>query len=370
MKTQTLSSPSGGGVSPPKHTRSPHHRKKTLLLYGPLRLLTKHALFIALLLSGLGLARADEMRPAYLEFREISAGTYDVVFKVPARGPDQRLSLYTRLPDDCKIVSPIETEFTGTAFVERSTIHRDGGLAGAEIAIDGLAKTSTDALVRIQGLEGNSQTFRLSPSSPSLVVATAPTSFELAMTYTVLGIEHILIGLDHLLFVLCLMLVAGVGRKLLITITGFTLAHSVTLALATLGIVNVPVPPVEAVIALSIVFLASEILRGDKASLTYRYPVSVSMSFGLLHGFGFAAVLGEIGLPADEIPVSLLFFNVGVELGQLMFIAALLIVGWIAAAIYRAVAKRVPSPALWQPAAAYLIGTLATYWTIERIAGF
>lgn len=330
----------------------------------------RRALAFALLLFGVCAARADEMRPAYLELRETSADTYDVVFKVPARGSDQRLSLYTRLPDDCKIVTPIETEFTGSAFVERSTIHRDGGLAGAKISIDGLAKSSTDALVRIQGLRGNSQTFRLSPSSPSLIVATAPSGFDVAKTYTVLGIEHILVGLDHLLFVLCLMLVAGIGRKLLITITGFTLAHSATLALSTLGILTIPRPPVEAVIALSIVFLASEIVRGDRSSLTYRYPVSVSMSFGLLHGFGFAAVLGEIGLPPDEIPISLLFFNVGVEIGQLLFIAALLALAGIAIVISRALSKCIPSPARWQPVAAYLIGTVATYWTIERIAGF
>ncbi len=330
----------------------------------------KRALAITLLLLGISAARADEMRPAYLELRETSAGTYDVVFKVPARSSDQRLSLYARLPDDCQIVTPTETEFTGSAFIERSTIRRDGGLAGAEIRIDGLAKSSTDALVRIQGLSGNSQTFRLSPSSPSLIVTAAPSGFEVAKTYTVLGIEHILVGLDHLLFVLCLMLVAGVGRKLLITITGFTLAHSVTLALSTLDIVTIPMPPVEAVIALSIVFLASEIIRSDRSSLTYRYPVSVSMSFGLLHGFGFAAVLGEIGLPPEEIPISLLFFNVGVEIGQLLFIAALLIFAGVAIILCRAVSRRIPSPAHWQPVAAYLIGTVATYWTIERIAGF
>ena len=123
-------------------------------------------------------------------------------------------------------------------------------------------------------------------------------------------------------------------------------------------------------IALSIVFLAIEIARGNRKGLTYRYPVTVSMSFGLLHGFGFAAVLGEIGLPQNEIPTSLLFFNVGVEIGQLLFIAALLIVAGIAHALYKAITRRPPSPAIWQPAAAYAIGTIATYWTIERIAGF
>jgi hydrogenase/urease accessory protein HupE len=327
--------------------------------------------FIGLLLQVAGvLARADEMRPAYLEIRETSEDIYDVILKVPARGPDKRLALYARFPEDCKILTPAKQTFTGTAFVERSTISREGGLAGAEISIDGLASTTTDALVRIQNLEGNSQTSRLSPTSPSMVVTAAPTSFDVAKTYTILGIQHILEGFDHLLFVLCLMIVAGINRKLLITITGFTIAHSVTLALSTLGIFNIPRPPVEAVIALSIVFLATEIARGNRAGLTYRYPVAVSMSFGLLHGFGFAAVLGEIGLPQNEIPTSLLFFNVGVEIGQLLFIAALLILAGVATLLSRAIAGRSPSPALWQPAAAYLIGTVATYWTIDRIAGF
>jgi hypothetical protein len=168
------------------------------------------------------------------------------------------------------------------------------------------------------------------------------------------------------------MIVAGFNRKLLFAVTGFTIAHSVTLALATLGVVKVPVPPVEAVIALSIVFLATEIARGNKAGLTYRYPVTVSMSFGLLHGFGFAAVLGEIGLPAGEIPAALLFFNIGVEIGQVLFIGAVLIVAALAAPLWKRkrIGKAESRHRLWQPTAAYLIGAVASYWMIERIAEF
>jgi hydrogenase/urease accessory protein HupE len=327
--------------------------------------------FTTLLLLLLGtMARADVMRPAYLEFRETTEDTYDVVFKVPAKGANQRLALRIVLPDDSKTIVPAKTTFTGTAFVERSTITRKNGLAGAKISIDGLTKTSTEALVRIEGLKGNSQTGRLSPAKPSMIVTAAPSSFSVAKTYTILGIQHILEGFDHLLFVLCLMIVAGISRKLLLTITGFTIAHSLTLALSTLDIVTIPMPPVEAVIALSIVFLASEIVRGDQTCLTYRYPVTVSMSFGLLHGFGFAAVLGEIGLPPSEIPVSLLFFNVGVELGQLLFIGALIILLRIALFLWKSTRPHTDIPTRWQPAAAYFIGTLATFWTIERVASF
>ena len=328
------------------------------------------ALIIAALLASLSALAAHEMRPAYLELRETHQDIYEVTWKVPARGPDQRLALDVRLPTDCKIVSPASRSYANAAFVDRSTISRQGGLPGAEIYIEGLSNTYTDALVRFEALDGTSQVTRLTPASPSLVIAETPTPFEVAKTYTTLGIQHILEGIDHLLFVLCLMIVAGINRKLLITITGFTIAHSITLALSTLGVIQIPVPPVEAVIALSIVFLASEIARGNQKGLTYRYPVAVSASFGLLHGFGFAAVLGEIGLPQTEIPVSLLFFNIGVELGQLCFIAAVIILAWLGGAILRLIPRLNLTKLRWQPAAAYAIGIVATYWTIERIAGF
>lgn len=314
---------------------------------------------------------AHESRPAYLELRETSESTFDVLWKVPARSPNERLALDVRFPSDAQIVTATQRIFTGGAFVDRLTIRREGGIANMEIYIEGLSNTLTDALLRVAHLDGTVQTHRLSPSSPSIILPEEPTSSAVAKTYTVLGIQHILEGVDHLLFVLCLIIVAGINRKLLLTITGFTLAHSITLALAALGIVHIPVPPVEAVIALSIVFLATEIARGNKQGLTYRYPVAVSMSFGLLHGFGFAAVLSEIGLPRTEIPTALLFFNLGVELGQLLFIAATV----LAFTVFRFLAKRAPSlpttlTELTPKLAAYTIGSVAAYWTIERIAGF
>ena len=187
-------------------------------------------------------------------------------------------------------------------------------------------------------------------------------------TYTVLGIEHILTGFDHLLFVLALVLIVRGTRRLIWTVTAFTLAHSITLALATLGVIHVPGPPVEAIIALSIVFVANEIIHQQRGTegLAARKPWLIAFSFGLLHGLGFAGALAEVGLPQNSIALALLFFNVGVELGQLLFIAAVLACGALvrAVAAHRIDARRTVIPL------AYCIGGTASYWVIERIAAF
>ena len=317
---------------------------------------------------------AHESRPAYLELKQTGKESYDTIWKVPAKGPEQRLSLNLRFPADIQYISLPVTTYINASFVERTSIKRAGGLTGSEIYIEGLSKTMVDTLVRFQRLDGTTQITRLSPDNPSFVIEAQPSSWDVTQTYTVLGIQHILSGIDHLLFVVCLLLVAGGGRKLLITITGFTLAHSITLALATLDIVRLPIPPVEAVIALSIVFLATEIARGNKQGLTYRYPIAVSVSFGLLHGFGFAAVLNQIGLPQSDVPIALLFFNVGVEIGQLLFIAALIFVFKSMIQPLKRLIK-IPESSLItfgksEILAAYAIGTVASYWMIERVAGF
>ena len=211
----------------------------------------------------------------------------------------------------------------------------------------------------------------LTPSSPAFVVESSPTFASVAMTYLILGFQHIWEGIDHLLFVACLMFIARTWRRILVTITGFTIAHSITLALAALEVVSVPVPPVEATIALSIVFLAVEIAKDKRDSLTWRYPVAVSASFGLLHGFGFASALGAIGLPQTEIPAALLFFNVGVELGQIMFVATLL---GLVGVLYLIVKMKGRRDVEWmlslQRPVAYAIGTVAMYWTTERAIFF
>lgn len=202
------------------------------------------------------------------------------------------------------------------------------------------------------------------------VFSASPGRFEVARTYTVLGIEHILMGVDHLLFVLALLLLVDSRRRLLVTITAFTVAHSITLALASLGVLSVPGPPVEASIALSIVFVASEIIhaRQGRPGLTQRYPWVVAFTFGLLHGLGFAGALAEVGLPPLSVPTALLFFNVGVEIGQLLFIAAVLAFIWLS----RQAVRRLGLPSvngLWR-VVPYAIGGVASYWLFERIAAF
>jgi len=261
--------------------------------------------------------------------------------------------------------------FVGGAFVERSTISRDGGLAGGEIYIEGLSTTLTDVLVRIGRLDGSTQVVRLTPSSPSFVVDESPSFMGVANTYLVLGVQHIWSGFDHLLFVVCLVVIAGTWRRILTTITGFTIAHSITLALAALNLVRVPIPPVEATIALSILFLATEIARERRDTLTWRYPILVSASFGLLHGFGFASALSEIGLPQTEIPAALLFFNVGVEVGQVIFVGVTLGLIWGISSLLRSVLpKQRDWLSLIQKPLAYTVGSLAMYWTAARIMSF
>jgi hydrogenase/urease accessory protein HupE len=327
----------------------------------------KYICFVVILFGLSGIGFTHELRPAYLELSAVSDQSYSVLFKVPGRGPQKRLALYLQLPEDTKFITPAKTTFTGRAFIERSTIKREGGLAGAEIGILGLSKTLTDALVRIEFNDGGTQTVRLTPQSPSFIVQDSPDKMEVIKTYFALGVEHILLGIDHLLFLLCLLIIAKTARRILITVTGFTIAHSITLILSALNIINIPVPPVEAVIALSIVFVAYEIARGAPDTFTYKYPVLVSASFGLLHGFGFASALKNIGLPQTEIAVSLLFFNVGVEIGQLVFISAIVILIFVLKKILN---RSYDYFSNFEIPAAYVIGSLACFWMIERIYSF
>ena len=271
-------------------------------------------------------AISDELRPGYLEMRQTGPGAYNLLFKIPARGEDLRLAIYVKLPEGTQDVGPPRASFSDGVYVERRTIRRDGGLIGQAVSIEGLSATSTDVLVRIESLAGAIQTERLSPTKTSFIIQAVPGAGEMAATYLRLGVEHILFGFDHLLFVLALVILVRGWSRVAVTVTAFTIAHSITLAAATLGFVNVPGPPLEATIALSIMLVAVEILnaRRGKPSLTARLPWLVAFCFGLLHGFGFAGALAEVGLPQHAIAVALLFFNVGVEIGQLIFVVAVL----------------------------------------------
>jgi hydrogenase/urease accessory protein HupE len=320
-------------------------------------------------------AQADEVRPGYLELRQTASDTYSLLFKIPALGEDLRLAIYVNLPEGTNDVTPRQARFNGGAYIERRTIRRIGGLTGQTIAIEGLSGTATDVLVRIESLAGATQTERLSPTKTTFIVQTVPGAGEVATTYLRLGIEHILSGFDHLLFVFALVILVPDWRRVVLTVTAFTVAHSITLAAATLGLVNVPGPPVEAAIALSIVLVAVEIVNARRGmlSLAARWPWLIAFSFGLLHGFGFAGALAEVGLPHHAIPVALLFFNLGVEIGQLVFVAALLAVGWL---LHRVASLRFEPAGVQQKvnrlhvATAYAIGSVAAYLLIERTTAF
>ena len=317
---------------------------------------------------------AHEVRPAYLEIREASPDVFDVTWKVPARG-EYRLSLHARLPSECS-GAPVHGVFVGGAFVERWQASCPGGLVGGTIAIAGLSATRTDVLARVERVDGTTQTVRLTPEQPSFVVVAAPSPFEVSRTYFVLGVEHILLGFDHLLFVLGLLFLVGNWMQLVGTVTTFTVAHSISLAGVSLGWLYAPQAPIEAMIALSVMFLAAEILRRARggSSLAARAPWLVAFVFGLLHGFGFAGALREVGLPEQDIPLALLFFNVGVEVGQLAFIAVVvLLLSAVARLGYR------PGQAergVWRTESmirvpvAYTIGSLAAFWALQRVAGF
>ena len=319
-----------------------------------------------LLLMFAATLQAHEVRPGYLDLRESDTDQFDVLWKVPARG-DLRLGIYPLLPDNCKETSRVVTRSVGGSFSDRWSVLCPGGLEGGSIYIDGLASTLTDTLVQISLLDGTSRVSRLTAAAPSFVVPAEPTWTQTAVTYLGLGVEHILLGIDHLLFVFALLLLVRGWRKVIVTITAFTAAHSLTLAAATLGFVSVPQRPVEAIIALSIVLIAAEIVHRQQGriSLAQQWPWVVAFTFGLLHGFGFAGALNEIGLPQQAIPLALLFFNVGVELGQILFIVVVFAL-W---AVLHRIVVRLPKPiTIYGPA--YAIGTVAAFWTIERIAGF
>jgi len=308
-------------------------------------------------------ADAHEVRPAFLQIVQTSEDTFDVMWKVPALGEDLRLGLYVRLPESCEVVTEPRPMFAGGAYIERWSVREPGALVGGTIHIDGLANTLTDVLVRIERLDGTTQFARLMPTSPSLVVQAAPSGWSVVGIYFRLGVEHILLGVDHLLFVLGLLLLVDRRWMLVKTITAFTVAHSITLALATFAIIRVPEGPLNACIALSILFLGPEIVRkwrGER-NLSIVHPWIVAFAFGLLHGIGFASGLSFTGIPRDEIPSALLFFNLGVEAGQLAFV-------FLALACARAVRTlELDRPAWVTRLPAYIVGSLGAYWTIDRI---
>lgn len=310
-------------------------------------------------------ASGHELRPAYLEMHEIAAHEFSVLWKVPALG-DLRLGLFVRLPETCKPMSEPVKVIDGGAFFQRWNVACRAGLKGQTITVDGLRATVTDVLARIEYRDGSTEIVRLTPELPVFIVTGTQTGLEVAWTYFRLGVDHILSGLDHLLFVFALILLIH-GRWMLVkTITAFTLAHSITLAGAALGYFSLPQKPVEATIALSIAFVASELLkmRPGERRLSESYPWVVAFAFGLLHGFGFAGALKEIGLPQIDVPLALFTFNVGVEAGQLMFVGTVLIIFKVVSAVFTVPVAKM------RFTAGYLIGTISMMWLFARLNSF
>lgn len=312
-------------------------------------------------------AHAHEVRPAYLEITQQASGRYAMLWRTPVLS-GMRLPVVLRLPADAHDVREPTVQELTDSLVERRVIEAPDGLAGKPIQFVGLEATITDVLVRTALLDGTTSTTLVRPSRPWIDVAATGGTLAVASAYLGHGVEHILFGYDHLLFVLALMLIVASRRALLATVTAFTVAHSITLALAALDVVRLPTAPIEACIALSILLLACEIVRLERGepSLTARRPWMVAFAFGLLHGFGFATALSSIGLPHGDVPMALASFNVGVELGQLAFISLVIGVAVTARRFQAIIALERPV----LRAAPVAIGALAAFWLLDRLAMF
>jgi hydrogenase/urease accessory protein HupE len=323
---------------------------------------------VALLVGGWSLvpgapAHGHAFAPALLEVRETTPGQALVRWKQPA----VRVAgsgLVPVLGERCRTRGEPQTGDEDTGVVVRWVIDCAGGLVGQTLRVEGIAASQANVLVRLVLADGRAIRHVLTAEQPSFVVPAREGALNVLVSYGRLGVEHILMGYDHLLFVLGLVLLVGGGRRLLETVTAFTLGHSVTLMLAVLGLVRVPQSPIEAGIALSIYVLAVELAPREsrKPTLLVRAPWLMAGLFGLLHGLGFAGALAQVGLPQGEIPLALFAFNLGIEAGQLAFVGVVLAV-WAA---LRALPVRWPSRVAYVPA--YAIGTLAAFWFFQRLA--
>jgi len=332
------------------------------------------ALVLALLLVALapGRVAAHALEPGFLELQPLGGADWRVTWRKPQVN-GAPMAIDAVLPDTCAPRRGPPPAFDGRAFLAGWIATCEGGLPGGEIRIEGLERTRTDVLVRYAPAPGAaSEAMRLTAASPAFIIPEDPGAFGVFASYFSLGVDHILKGIDHLLFVLMLLFLIRDWRTLLGAVTAFTVAHSLSLGAASLGWIVVPAPPVEAIVALSIAFLASELLHppGEEKRLTERYPWAVAFAFGLLHGLGFARALLEVGLPQGDVPLALLAFNVGVEAGQILFIAVVLALGFALARLYPAARAQLAPGARGLRAVAYFVGTLAAFWVVERVAGF
>jgi hydrogenase/urease accessory protein HupE len=304
---------------------------------------------------------AHPLDPALLEVRESSTGTVDVLWRLSAsQAAGDPLKVV--LPVECVSLSAPELNRSGARVTVRwSAQCGDGSLVGRQIGVAGLRERGTDAVLRAHLADGRLVQAVLRGDAPTLTIPAQSGRFDVLRDYLRLGFEHILSGPDHLLFVLGLVLLVRGWRRLFWTITAFTAGHSITLSLAVLGVVDISSQPVEVLIAVSIVVVAVELVRGGRESWIQRFPWSIAIAFGLLHGLGFAGALTEVGLPADEVPLALFAFNVGIELGQLLCVALIL------AVMAGLRAAPVSWPTALQRIPAYTIGSLGVFWVSERM---
>ena len=323
--------------------------------------LVRALLAVVVLIASARVAHAHEVRPGFLELRETGPDTYSFLWKKPSGG-EIEIYIAPIIPKECRLATSGQQQLTPGALVVRGTLRCEGGIQGKTVAIDGLESTITDVIIRVHHADGRLESHLLKPVNPSVTLGAQTTGWQRSRAYLRLGIEHILLGIDHLLFVLGLLLIVGDRWMLVKTITSFTIAHSITLAIATLGYASAPIAPLNASIALSILFLGPEIVRRwrGQTSFTIRHPWVVAFAFGLLHGFGFASGLTTMGLPQAEIPLALLLFNVGVEIGQIFFVVMIVLLE----RAFRTLEIRWPRLVAAMPG--YAVGSLGAYWTIQR----
>lgn len=306
-------------------------------------------------------AKADELRPGYIEFTQQDAQYWRLVWKAPMRGGILPTT-QPLLPDGCDIVGTPQRRIAALAAITTSDVRCTGKVWGQSIGLTEFRASQTDVLVRVAPLGRPVQAMRLTADQPSAEIEAKPSRWQVAKTYFITGIDHILFGYDHLLFVVSLVLLLSGVWTVAKAVTAFTVAHSITLVGTTMGFLGLPQRPVESVIALSILFLAVEIVKKQPGNprLAERAPWVIAFGFGLLHGFGFAGALNEIGLPEGDVPTALLTFNLGVEAGQLAIV--------FATAALLAVIRRFAAFALSAVlrTAAYGIGIISAYWFIER----
>lgn len=317
---------------------------------------------LLLMLLGASPALADELRPVSIQFEQRDSHGWRVAWKQPLSSPADDRFAVPILPQGCRIVGEPLREMAALAVIGSAEVACSGDVAGGSVGWPRLTGQG-DAILRIAPLGRSEQVYRLTAAEPTATIAARPAAAQVWRSYFVIGVEHILAGWDHLLFVIALVLLVAQAWPVVKAATAFTIAHSLTLAAVTLGFAGLPQRPVEALIALSIVFLAVELAKGGRDTLARRLPWFVAFVFGLLHGFGFAGALHEIGLPEGQVPAALVSFNLGVEAGQLLVILGVLI---LRAVLHRA-APTAETPVL--RLATYAIGITGSFWLIERVAG-